>query len=230
VSGLLLALDFDGTIAAISPSPDEVRIDREAHAFLRELSAKQLADVAIVSGRDVADLLHRTELDVYLAGSHGLEIRAPDGTMLREEPPLKLELEPALQSEALALGMRLERKKHGIALHWREAGESDATVAAADAFRRWAATHDLHVIDGRAVIEARLHGADKEQAVRFLAAHTGARRVLYAGDDLTDFGALAFAASHGRAFFVASDEREAPESVTTTRSTTELLEMLRAEF
>lgn len=38
-----------------------------------------------------------------------------------------------------------------------------------------------------------------------------AQRVVYAGDDTTDFEALAFAAEFGRAIFVASDERRPPD-------------------
>jgi hypothetical protein len=57
----------------------------------------------------------------------------------------------------------------------------------------------------------------------------GATRVVYAGDDLTDFGALRFAAEHGRAVFVASSEREPPPGVTVVASLRELFRLIRQE-
>lgn len=230
MSGLLLALDFDGTIAPISPDPEQVAIDPEARDFLAAASSSG-ASVAIVSGRDVDDLAGRIgDLAVWLAGSHGLDIRSPDGRMIREQPPLAAELEASIAADALRLGMRLERKKHAIALHWRETGDSAEVASVADAFRRWAATLALDVIDGRAVIEARTPGGGKADAVRLLCTQTGASRVIYAGDDLTDFEALELALGRGRAFFVASDEREPPPMVTTVTSTHELIERLRSEL
>ena len=96
-------------------------------------------------------------------------------------------------------------------------------------FRFWANANGLDIINGRCVVEARIPGAGKEEALRWVAAATAAKRVIYCGDDTTDFGPLRFASQHGRALFVASDEREAPDAVTTVSSLAELLPILRAE-
>jgi hypothetical protein len=53
--------------------------------------------------------------------------------------------------------------------------------------------------------------------------------VVYAGDDVTDFGALRFAAERGRAIFMASSEREAPPDVTVAGSFRELFRLVRKE-
>jgi trehalose-6-phosphatase len=115
-------------------------------------------------------------------------------------------------------------------LHWREAPHVNESHPIVTAFREWATSNGLDVIGGRRVVEARCHGGGKEDALRHLARITGAQRVIYAGDDLTDFHALRYAAARGRAFFVASDEREPPPVATMVHSRDELLRMLIAEI
>ncbi len=230
MTDLLLAADFDGTISAISPDPGEVTIDPAMAAFLRRVAEQEGVDIAIISGRDLDDLSPRVKgVPAYLAGSHGLEIRSPRGQLLRAAEPLRTPLDAEIEREASALGLRIERKKHAIALHWREAPHVDESHPIVSAFREWAASHGLDVIGGRRVIEARCRGGGKEDALRQLASITGAQRVIYAGDDLTDFLALRYAAARGRAFFVASDEREPPPIATKVHSRDELLRVLIAE-
>ena len=53
--------------------------------------------------------------------------------------------------------------------------------------------------------------------------------MVYAGDDVTDFGPLKFAAESGRALFVASSEREPPPGVTVVGSFRELFRLIREE-
>ncbi|MGZ5431911.1 MAG: hypothetical protein ACXWH7_03210, partial [Thermoanaerobaculia bacterium] len=82
---------------------------------------------------------------------------------------------------------------------------------ALSAFIWWARDEGLDVIPGRMVLEARVSGGGKRAALRAIAAYVDARRVVYAGDDTTDFDALAFAAARGPAVFVTSRERAAPD-------------------
>jgi trehalose-phosphatase len=227
---LLLAADFDGTIAAIADDPGKVAIEPQFAAFLRRAAERGDVEVAIVSGRDVDDLATRIGgVPAYLAGSHGLEITSPAGAPLRSLAPTGLELDPDLERDAASLGLRIERKKHAIALHWREAPEVDESHPVVQRFSHWAREHRLDVIRGRRVLEARSKGGGKEEALRYLAACTGADRVVYAGDDFTDFAAIRFAAARGRGFFVASDERDAPSVAITVQSRDELLRQLLAE-
>jgi alpha,alpha-trehalase len=225
----LLAFDFDGTLAPIGPDPAEVRIDRGAAALLARTTRMEGVVVAIVSGRDADDLSMRVNSPgAYLIGSHGLEVRSPGGLLVRDTPPLSAAMPLALEEEIGASGLRLERKKHAVALHWRGV-PYDAVEPVADAFREWAHGHDLDIIEGRCVVEARCRGGGKEEALRWLAQAVGADRVLYAGDDVTDFGSLRFASERGVAVFVASAEREPPPGVTVVRSPRELVRLIRAE-
>jgi trehalose-phosphatase len=225
----LLAFDFDGTIAAICDDPSQVRMSRAATTLLAETSAMEGVMVAVVSGREVDDLAARVDVSgAYLVGSHGLEIRAPGGILVRDTAALDAELPAVLRDEILASGLRLESKKHGLALHWRGV-PYEAIAPVADLFREWARSADLHIVEGRCVVEAKVRGAGKEEALRWLMNALGATRVIYAGDVLTDFGALAFAASRGRGVFVASDERLPPPGVTVVDSFRELFRLVREE-
>lgn len=225
----LLAFDFDGTLAPIRENPADVRIERGAAALLEQTSQMEGVVVAVVSGRDADDLAMRVDVPgAYVIASHGLEIRAPGGVLVRDTPPLADALPHELQEEIDASGLRLESKKHALALHWRGI-PYEAIAPVADSFRDWARARQLDVIEGRCVVEARCRGGGKEQALQWLARAVGAERVVYAGDDITDFGALRFAAERGRALFLASDEREAPEGVTVVGSFRELFRLIREE-
>jgi trehalose-phosphatase len=226
---VLLAFDFDGTLAPICDDPSAVQMPRGASALLAEAAESMGVAVAVVSGRDADDLASRIGVsEAYLIGSHGLEIRGPGGVVVVDTPPLHIALEPELAREIALSGLRLEWKKHAIALHWR--GIPPAAVApVVDLFRKWGRTNDLDVIEGRCVVEARCRGGGKETAIRWLASAIGAARVIYAGDDLTDFGALRFAAENGRGVFVASSERTPPPGVTVVESFRELFRLVREE-
>ena len=225
----LLAFDFDGTLAPIVDDPARVQMSRGAAALLSEATRVRGLAVAIISGRDVDDLASRTRANgAYVVGSHGLEIRAPGGFVVRDSPPLDREPEDDLRIPIEENGLRLERKKHAIALHWRGVDESTAAPLAGR-FRAWAWSADLDILEGRCVVEARCRGASKEDALRWLARAIGAGRVIYAGDDLTDFGALQFAAERGRGIFMANRERVPPPGVMVVDSFTDLFRLIRKE-
>ena len=225
----LLAFDFDGPLAPICEDPAAVRIERGAAALLAETTHMEGIVVAVVSGRDADDLAQRVNAPgAYLIASHGLEIRAPGGLVVHDAPSLDVDLDPDLQREIDASGLRLERKKHAVALHWRGT-PYEAIAPVVDMFRSWAREARLDVIEGRCVVEARSSGGGKEEALRWLARAIGATRVVYAGDDVTDFGPLRFAAEHGRALFLASNERRPPPGVIVVGSFRELYRLIRQE-
>ena len=224
---ILLGFDFDGTLAPICDDPAHARLGRGATALLEQTSQLEGIVVAVVSGRDADDLATRIDVPgAYLVGSHGLEIRGPGGVLVRNAAALDAKLDDDLRLDIERAGLHLETKKHALALHWRGRRASDALLFR---FRVWARAAELEVLEGRCVVEARCRGGGKEEALRWLAQATGSERILYAGDDLTDFGALRLAAERGRAFFVASSEREPPPGVTVVESFRELFRVVREE-
>src|SRR5690606_7121348 len=129
-------------------------------ARIRDLAA--LCPVAIVSGRDRADVARLVGIDsLVYAGSHGFDISGPDG--LRKEHDEAAAYLPALdraerQLEAALGGIAgalVERKRFAIAAHYRlVAAENVAKVeAAVDA--ALAANPELRKTYGKKVFELR---------------------------------------------------------------------------
>ncbi|MGH3357323.1 MAG: trehalose-phosphatase [Nocardioidaceae bacterium] len=200
-AGTLLAVDFDGTLAPIIDEPEHARAHPGAVAALGRLGPV-LARVAIVTGRpadaalrlggfaDVAGLERLTIL-----GQYGAERwDAPAGPTVGPPAPVAIgEVERALPALLSGLGLgdlRVEHKSRSMVLHTRGRRDPDGDLAALDApVRRLATTHGLVVEPGKNVIEIRSDEVDKGVALRSLRHETGARQVIFAGDDLGDLPA-----------------------------------------
>ena len=229
----LVATDFDGTIAAIRTDPASVEIDATALELLREVEDDPDFTIAVMSGRSLDDLTMRTSaIRCWRAGSHGLEIANPSLTILRE--PLKIlpAFDSRLESELLTAGLRIERKRFGVALHWREV-VVDAEAPAIRSFADWATGNGLKLTHGRKVLEASIAGEGKREALQFIKTQTRVDRLIYAGDDLTDFEALEYVAeSGGVAILAVNPEREErPAGVfRPVSSISELVAVIRKEL
>lgn len=200
-ASVLLASDFDGTIAPIVRDYTEAAM----HPAARELLSRVDVPVAILSGRDVSDIRARIgDLRAIVAGAHGIECEDAGGRTLWTSDRAFPEPPPDVIDSLR--GLRIERKKYAMAIHFRGVDGGDAS-----AFEAWAREQNLHLFLGRKIVEARVPGGGKGAALERIAQHVGAERVLFAGDDTTDFEGLAYAAQHGRAFFVSSAEREPPD-------------------
>ena len=62
-TGLLLGCDFDGTLAPIAEDPDEPTISDPLARALQTLATREDVRVAIISGRELDDLLERVGID-----------------------------------------------------------------------------------------------------------------------------------------------------------------------
>ena len=91
---LLLAVDFDGTLAEFSDSPTDVRAVPGALEALHELAGLPGVTVLIISGRQLRELSAVTGLpvldspgpdDIRLAGSHGAEYTLSGSTAAANE-------------------------------------------------------------------------------------------------------------------------------------------------
>lgn len=209
---ILLATDFDGTIAPIVATPGAAAIDPHMARFLERCSNVPGVAVAVISGRDVDDVRPRLGgLRAIVAGSHGLQCVDAAGSLVWTTDQCCPEVPPSLMRDLLRNDLRVERKKFSFALHFRGSAAQEQEIGRITAaLTAWAEEHNLDVIAGRKVVEIRVRGGGKRAALRAIAERLHARRLVYAGDDVTDFPALAFTASKGRAIFVESEERTAP--------------------
>jgi trehalose 6-phosphate phosphatase len=196
---LLVALDFDGTLAPFVDHPEDARALPEAKLAVDRLLELSHTTVAFVSGRavDSLQLVSEAPAGVLLVGSHGAEYRF-DG--VNAHPPLDAEDTERLRALTAGFsgfsdthpGARIERKPAGFAVHTRGL-DSNAAFLAEDAARRIVADvcPDATVRDGKDVLEFSVLDATKGDAIVHLRDYTGATAVLYAGDDVTDEDAFA---------------------------------------
>ncbi|MET0885082.1 MAG: trehalose-phosphatase [Mycetocola sp.] len=196
---LLVALDFDGTLAPFVDRPEDARTLPAARLAVERLLEVSHTTVAFVSGRAVDSLELVTENlpGVLLVGSHGAEYRF-DG--VDAHPPLDAQDTERLHALTAGFsgfsdahpGARIERKPAGFAVHTRGL-DPEAAFLANDEARRIVADvcPDATVRDGKDVLEFSVLDATKGDAIVHLRDYTGATAVLYAGDDVTDEDAFA---------------------------------------
>ncbi|MEW2397750.1 trehalose-phosphatase [Streptomyces sp. NPDC046862] len=202
---VVVALDFDGTLAPIVPNPEQARAHPEAVPALAAL-APRIASVAVITGRPAGVAVEYGGFSgvdglehLVVLGHYGAERwDAVTGTVTAPPPhpgvaAVRAELPAVLESVGAGTGQGtwIEEKGHAVAVHTRRAPDPQAAF---DALREpltdLATRHGLVVEPGRMVLELRPPGMDKGVALREYVREIGAEAVLYAGDDLGDLPAF----------------------------------------
>jgi trehalose 6-phosphate phosphatase len=187
-----LFLDLDGTLIDFAATPDAVVVQQGLPDLLSALSHDLGGALSVVTGRA------RETADRLLAPwrppggfSHGAELRDAAGHILEDHalPAVPADWTSLLAARAAAWpGVILERKPHGVALHYRGAPErrDDAHAALAGLLADHAAAFDL--LPAHMAFEIRPRGANKARAVDVLmrAPPFMGRRPVFVGDDVTD--------------------------------------------
>jgi trehalose 6-phosphate phosphatase len=201
-SRTLIATDFDGTLAPIVDDPEQAYADPDAVAALGRLG-ERVGAVVVITGRPVRTVVRLGRFrevaglgSLIVLGQYGVERwnAADDEFLLPPDPPqiksVVAELPKLLQSLDL-VATRIEDKGRAIAVHTRSLPDpKEALVRLAHPLRDLAARHGLAVEPGKNVWEIRTPGVDKGATLRAVAAETGARQVIFAGDDLGDLPAF----------------------------------------
>ncbi len=199
---LLVALDFDGTLAPLADEPMSSRMAPQAAAAVSALVRAPDTTVAFVSGRTLRDLRIIAEHDdastIRLAGSHGAERWTP-GTGAERGPddPAAEALRDRLRAAAEAAvadidGAWIEPKEFGFGLHTRlvaDRAEAATARARVDGLVAGAAAH-WRRRTGHDIVEYAFREEGKDAAVAHLRREVGATAVLFAGDDVTDEDAM----------------------------------------
>ncbi len=198
-------LDYDGTLTPIVNDPAAATLPQATRSAIVRL--KDLCPVAVVSGRDLADVQALVGIDgIAFAGSHGFDVVAPDGRVERRGEPFVPSLdraEAALRRDLAAIpGAAVERKRYAVAVHFRRVppGREDEVEAVVAAVAEQAA--DLRRTGGKKVWELRPDVPwDKGRAVLWLLEALGLDGddvvPLYVGDDVTDEDAFRALAGRG---------------------------------
>ncbi|MEU3713720.1 trehalose-phosphatase [Streptomyces catenulae] len=203
-----LAVDFDGTLAEIVDDPEAARAHPGAARALGRL-VPRLRAAAVITGRPAAVAVRLAGVDgapgldrLTVLGHYGAERwEAATGALHADGPPpavaaAEAELPDALAASGVWHGpwtaAAVEHKGgRALAVHTRRAPDPQGALDALRApLTALATCHGLLVEPGRYVLELRPPGVDKGVALTAWLRGTGARTVVYAGDDLGDLAAF----------------------------------------
>lgn len=192
--GLVVALDFDGTLAPIEDDPDAPEITRANRQAVERLASHPGTLVAVVSGRQLADLRPRVGVDgVRYVGNHGLEYTV-DGE--REVHPEAEAQMSALQDARVEIearlsemdGVHVEDKAVTLTVHYRRATDASAEDVTAVVEDVVGPVEGLKTGSGKMIVEVKptvdWHKGAIVERLRGEVPDTW--RTVYVGDDTTD--------------------------------------------
>lgn len=199
--GLVLFLDYDGTLVDIAPGPEEAVPTPEVLDILSRLTAHPDITVVVISGRPLKELQNFLPLaGLRSVGSHGGEGRLNERHW-DKSPTTGPAGEPArwaqdIKSRLAGLnGWRLEQKPLGVAVHYRRA-EPDQAACIRERLTAWAQevvnSGPWEVMWGRKVLEVLPQGVSKGAAIQDIlsTAFFSDLYPIYLGDDTTDESAF----------------------------------------
>ena len=215
---LVVFFDYDGVLSPIVSHPDLAILSSETRAVLAELSG--VVTVAVVSGRDVADVRSKVELPgIYYAGSHGFDIISASGEPVTDErldrfheylAPLDVAT-ASLEAELEGVeGALVERKKYAIAVHYRRVADADFPKIESAVEQTAPLVPTLRVATGKKIFEFKPDfDWDKGRALQWLLVELGYGDAgvvpMYFGDDTTDEDAFRAISKRGTGIVVGSE-------------------------
>jgi trehalose 6-phosphate phosphatase len=199
--GLLLLLDYDGTLVEIAPRPELARPTQELIQVLARLGSLPKLVLMVVSGRPLENLRELLPMGgLNYLGSHGAEglvrgepwtLKVGAGSREKQE-----ELQRQLACKLADLrGWWLETKPLGFALHYRQA-DPEEEVNILKVLGPWldqvhnAGPHQI--LRGKKVVEILPQGVSKGAAIQEILLFPGFSELfpVYIGDDVTDESAF----------------------------------------
>ena len=210
-------LDYDGTLTPIVERPEDALLPAETRAAIERLAA--LAPVAIVSGRDLADVRRLIGIEgITYAGSHGFDVVLPDGSAHQRGTEFLPALEAAERDLRARLasvpGAQIEAKTFAIAVHVRRVREELVPDVEAAVAGVAAADPRLRRTGGKKVFEIRPAVAwDKGKALLWLldVLELGPGVLpVYVGDDETDEDAFRAVRDRGLGVVVRGEGDDRP--------------------
>jgi trehalose-phosphatase len=192
---LLVATDYDGTLAPLVSEPSLAEAHRESVVALKALAGLPQTHVAVISGRALADVSGRLSgIDsVHFVGSHGSEFEQHGAATIPAESVTLRDklLEHARQVSGKYPGTMVEPKPAGLAFHYRNTDEASAAAAINELLKSVEELSGYYVRHGKKVVELSVIETNKGKALQSLRQRLGATAVVFMGDDLTDEDAFA---------------------------------------
>jgi len=251
----LLLLDYDGTLVPIARRPELAAPDPALLDLLSRLTQHSGASVFLISGRERATLERWFEgSPVGIIAEHGAWLREPQLREPRARDPeqrhspdaepgawhLTRPLHAAWKEQVAALlrqfatqvaGSFIEEKDFSLAWHYRAADPELGAQRAKelmDELTQYTANLDIHVLEGKKVVEVRSAGVNKGTVASDLVQRLDPDFILALGDDQTDEDVFLVLPRTATSVHVGSPLSNARFCVSTQREVRTLLERVAA--
>ncbi|XP_014255923.1 alpha,alpha-trehalose-phosphate synthase [UDP-forming] [Cimex lectularius] len=214
---LALLLDYDGTLAPISPHPDLAILPEPTKQLLQKLANHPDIHISIISGRKIDNLKMMVGIEnITYAGSHGLDIIHPDGTKFTHPMPAEYEnkaksLLKHLQDQVCKDGAWVENKGVYLTFHYRNTpidAQPELLSKAQDLIEK----EGFVVSHAHSAIEAKppINWNKGRAAIYILRTAFGLDwseriSIIFAGDDVTDEDAIQVLKGMAYTFRVTND-------------------------
>jgi trehalose-phosphatase len=225
VRATLWVFDFDGTFSVVVSSPAEAEIHPACRDLLRDLAARPLQRVAILSSRRLDDVVARVDIPgLYLGGASGMEWRRPAGERFLADPNQAARIRanrqmilPNLRMLEQIPGIELEDKQWSVAVHVLRAPDVSRNLAE----KYLCGLRDRRILrffKGREVYEIPfLPGMNKAIGVKriyeILHSNRGGYGMVYAGDDENDATAMEWVIRQGGMAFSVGKKAIIPDAL-----------------
>ena len=205
----LWVFDFDGTLSPLVADRREAELHPMCRDLLKELSETPGHFVAVLSSREIEDLVSRIPLPrVIVGGASGLVWRLPGGHRLRPGESAEARRDEAARALAPLLsrlssfpGVDVEDKGWSVAVHYRQV-LPDALGMLEPLLAELGKTPGVRAFRGPSAVEVQLlpqvsKSFGLRRLCRFLAFDPSRGRLLYAGDDENDAVAMRWVLKKG---------------------------------
>lgn len=188
--GLVLGLDFDGTLVEIEATPEAVALNPRVKVSLSQI-IKRVCPVVICSGRMVTGLeSHLGDVEgLSFIGGHGLEWKH-QGALADftppQWPPFRSRFLPLLQEKLRKEGGWLEDKGSSFTLHYRLSGTGFWQSGEGEKWLAEGVRGEARVMPGKMVWNVLPFGVNKGISLQSFMRKHSLGQVLYFGDEPTD--------------------------------------------
>ncbi|MGH9256314.1 MAG: trehalose-phosphatase [Vicinamibacterales bacterium] len=181
-SNVLVAFDYDGTLAPIVPTPTAARMRQTTRHLLTRVAKRY--PCVVISGRRLDDLRRRLRsVPVWhLVGDHGSESAGTTGAVSAQVQGWVAQLRQQLPDRK---GLVIEQKRHSVTVHYRHVRDKRRVLE-----RLAGVVHQLR--DARAIYSPEAinvlpnQGAHKGLALQQACRAFDCDTAIYIGDDDTD--------------------------------------------
>lgn len=189
--------DIDGTISEIAPTPEDAIVTESMRSELIKIK-ENFGLLAVISGRSAHNAQKMVGIeDILYVGNHGLEYIFNEEYQVADEVKKYL---PQIKKSAAKINEELcnipdilfEDKEICYSIHFRQCNEPEhVREEIIKSIKKSPESKNLQISEGRKLVELKPPSSyDKGTIIHRIIEDHNLRKVIYLGDDITDFDAF----------------------------------------